>query len=66
MFIPTCASEQLSALNKHKESQSMGFISDTLNYGYHFRTLNVLDDYNRQVLAIEVDKASRLSVLSEC
>ena len=30
-------------------------MSDALSYGHRFRTLNVLDDYNRQTLAIEGD-----------
>ncbi|TMP73302.1 IS3 family transposase, partial [Pseudoalteromonas ruthenica] len=33
----------------------MDFMSDSLSYGHRFRTLNVLDDFNRQALAIEVD-----------
>lgn len=33
----------------------MDFMSDALSYGHRFRTLNVLDDFNRQALAIEVD-----------
>ncbi|WP_275446949.1 DDE-type integrase/transposase/recombinase [Pseudoalteromonas sp. Of7M-16] len=33
----------------------MDFMSDALNYRHRFRTLNVLDDYNRQLLTIEVD-----------
>jgi len=34
---------------------SMDFMSDQLVGGRSFRTLNVLDDYNREGLAIEVD-----------
>lgn len=34
---------------------SMDFMSDALLSGRRFRTLNILDDFNRQVLAIEVD-----------
>ena len=33
----------------------MDFMSDGLANGRSFRTLNVLDDYNREGLAIEVD-----------
>jgi len=36
-------------------SWSMDFMSDQLADGRCFRTLNVLDDYNREGLAIEVD-----------
>ncbi len=33
----------------------MDFMSDALICGRRFRTLNVVDDFNREVLAIEVD-----------
>ena len=33
----------------------MDFMSDSLNDGRRFRTFNVLDDYNREGLGIEVD-----------
>jgi putative transposase len=33
----------------------MDFMSDGLERGRSFRTLNVIDDYNREVLAIEAD-----------
>ena len=34
---------------------SLDFTSDTLTDGRKFRTLNVIDDYNREALGIEVD-----------
>ncbi len=33
----------------------MDFISDALNTGRKFRSLNIVDDYNREYLAAEVD-----------
>ncbi len=35
--------------------RSADFMSDSLWNGRRFRTLNVLGDYNRQVLRIEID-----------
>lgn len=37
------------------ERYSMDFMSDSLATGRSFRTLNIVDDYTRQCLAIEVD-----------
>ena len=34
---------------------SMDFMSDTLNDGRSIRTFNVIDDFNREGLAIDVD-----------
>ena len=34
---------------------SMDFMSDRLQHGHRFRTLNVLDDFNREILGIEID-----------
>ena len=31
------------------------FMSDALMHGQRFRTFNVLDDFSREVLAVEVD-----------
>ena len=45
LAVPRCANEVWS----------MDFMSDTLVDGRSFRTFNVLDDYNREGLGIEVD-----------
>ena len=37
------------------QTWSMDFMSDALLTGQRFRTLNVIDDFNREALAIEVD-----------
>jgi putative transposase len=44
--------QQQAAIN---QSWSMDFMSDSLVNGRKFRTLNVIDDCNREALAIEVD-----------
>ena len=34
---------------------ALDFMYDTLHYGRPFRTLNVIDESNREILAIEID-----------
>jgi putative transposase len=45
----------LTAPSKAGERFSMDFVSDSLATGRSFRTLNIVDDYTRECLAIEVD-----------
>lgn len=47
--VPLAQPEQIN------QSWSMDFMSDVLTNGMRFRTLNIIDDYNREVLAIEID-----------
>lgn len=47
--------EGLEAPTRRNERWSMDFISDTLASGRTIRALNVVDDYTRECLAIEVD-----------
>lgn len=46
------ALEQPSSINK---KWSMDFMSDALTDGRKFRTFNLIDDFNREVLAVEAD-----------
>jgi transposase InsO family protein len=46
---------QLVDPERPNEMWSMDFMADQLGDGRSFRTLNVLDDFNREGLAIEVD-----------
>jgi putative transposase len=41
--------------NRPNEIWSMDFMSDTLSNGRAFRTFNVIDDFHREALTIEVD-----------
>jgi transposase InsO family protein len=47
--------EPLAVPERPNEVGSMDFMADQLADGRSFRTLNVLDDFNREGLAIEVD-----------
>jgi putative transposase len=40
---------------RSNERWSMDFVADALNDGRRFRSLNIVDDYNRRCLAAEVD-----------
>ncbi len=45
----------LAVPDKINQSWSMDFMHDGLNDGRSFRLFNVIDDYNRQALTVEVD-----------
>ena len=45
----------LVASNEPNTRWALDFMNDTLFYGRSFRTLNVIDESNREVLAIEID-----------
>ena len=47
--------DPLAVPERPNEMWSMDFMADQLGDGRSFRTLNVLDDFNREGLAIEVD-----------
>jgi len=53
--LPTPNPSPLSVPACINQCWSVDFMSDSLWCGRSFRTFNVLDDYNREVLAIEVD-----------
>ncbi|MFT0736816.1 DDE-type integrase/transposase/recombinase [Ralstonia wenshanensis] len=53
--IATVESKPLPMPTGPNQSWSMDFVSDGLAYGRRFRCLNVVDDYTRECLAIEVD-----------
>lgn len=49
--------DELSVPTAINQVWSMDFMSDSLANGAKFRTFNVMDDYNREGLAIEVDQS---------
>lgn len=53
--LPQRHPEPLSVPDSINQCWSIDFMSDTLWCGRVFRTFNVIDDYNREALAIEID-----------
>ena len=47
----------LPAASRPRERWSMDFTTDTLADGRNFRTLNIVDDFTRECVAIEVDRS---------
>jgi putative transposase len=53
--LPKITKEPLIAPQEPNTMWVLDFMYDTLYYGRSFRALNVIDESNREVLAIEVD-----------
>jgi putative transposase len=53
--LPSRIKEPLTQPLTVNHTWSMDFMCDSLVYGRRFRTLNIIDDYNREALAIEAD-----------
>ncbi|HFF3079714.1 TPA: IS3 family transposase, partial [Legionella pneumophila] len=53
--LPNRSPEPLSVPASINQCWSMDFMCDALMCGRRFRTFNIVDDFNREVLAIEID-----------
>jgi len=57
--LPERPREPLHVPERQDQVWSADFMSDALYYGTRFRTFNVIDDHNREALAIEIDTSLR-------
>jgi len=53
--LPARSAQTLVVPGQANQTWSLDFMSDSLSNGRVFRTLNVIDDFNREALWIEVD-----------
>ncbi len=53
--LPARTAQALAVPGRANQTWSLDFMSDALSNGRTFRTLNVIDDFNREALWIEVD-----------
>lgn len=53
--LPKRSPQRLAVPVRANTCWSVDFMHDTLTSGQRFRTLNIIDDFNRAVLAIEID-----------
>ena len=53
--LPARTAQPLAVPEQQNQTWSLDFMSDALYEGTRFRTFNVIDDFNREVLAVEID-----------
>jgi len=53
--LPSRTAQTLAVPARSNQTWSLDFMSDSFSDGRTFRTLNIIDDFNREALWIEVD-----------
>jgi putative transposase len=53
--LPACVPQTLAVPEQRNQTWSLDFMSDALSNGRTFRTLNVIDEFNREALWMEAD-----------
>lgn len=57
--LPERERQPLMVPQSSNQTWSADFVGDTLYHGVRFRTFNIIDDHNREALAIEIDTSLR-------
>lgn len=64
--LPTRVKEPLEEPVRPNEVWSMDFMSDSLRHGRRFRTLNIIDDHNRELCWLEVGMSLTAEAVTRC
>ena len=64
--LPTRLKRELVKCIAQNQTWSMDFVSDKLTNGSSFRILNIIDDYNRESLKIDIDTSMPSKRVIQC